>query len=155
MIARRSGHIVSISSIAGLCGSARVSAYCAAKFGVVGLHEALRLELESTGLSDSIGMTCVCPFYVRTRLLHGAKLGRGEFLMPPLDPRYLAQKIVQAIEYRKEVVLLPWAITLLVAAHATLPAKCLLRLSSLCAIDEGLKNVPEPSTLEYLPKKYR
>ncbi len=75
--------------------------------------------------------------------------------MPPLDPKYLAHEVVKAIEYRTEVVLLPWAINLLVAAHSTLPSKCLLRLSSLCGIQEGLENVPEPSTLAYLPEKYQ
>ena len=42
----RKGHIVNIASIAGLNGVNRLVDYCASKFAVVGLNEALNLELK-------------------------------------------------------------------------------------------------------------
>ena len=45
MIKNKKGHIVTIASIAGLCGSAGLADYCASKHGAVGLNESLRYEL--------------------------------------------------------------------------------------------------------------
>ena len=62
---QRSGHIVSISSGAGLAGFAFNSAYCAAKFGLEGWMEALREEVAPFGLAATI----VNPGFFRTELL--------------------------------------------------------------------------------------
>lgn len=56
------GAIVNISSIAGRRGSAGNSVYCASKFGVTGLTQALAKELGPRG----IRVNAVCPVYVRT-----------------------------------------------------------------------------------------
>ena len=51
MTARRSGHIVNMSSLFGLIAIPGQSAYCASKFAVGGFTEALRLELAGSGVS--------------------------------------------------------------------------------------------------------
>lgn len=56
------GVIINIASLAGKRGSAHNSAYCAAKFGVVGLTQALAKELGPKG----IRVNAVCPVYVQT-----------------------------------------------------------------------------------------
>jgi short-subunit dehydrogenase len=48
------GHIVNVGSIVGRRGTAFRAAYAATKFGLVGLTEALRLELRHTGISVSL-----------------------------------------------------------------------------------------------------
>jgi short-subunit dehydrogenase len=50
MLARGSGTIVNVGSIAGLMGFARMSGYCATKFALTGFSEALRDELLGTGV---------------------------------------------------------------------------------------------------------
>lgn len=50
MLARSSGTIVQISSVAGKYGFNNRTAYCAAKWGVQGFTEALRVELGSNGI---------------------------------------------------------------------------------------------------------
>ena len=62
------GHIVSTASIAGHTplGS---TAYTATKFGVVGLSEALRAELAPRG----IGVSVLCPGFIRTRITESAR----------------------------------------------------------------------------------
>jgi 3-oxoacyl-[acyl-carrier protein] reductase/meso-butanediol dehydrogenase/(S,S)-butanediol dehydrogenase/diacetyl reductase len=54
--------IVNVSSLAGKRGSANNAAYCAAKFGVNGLTQALAKELGPR----SIRVNAVCPVYVET-----------------------------------------------------------------------------------------
>ena len=62
---QRSGHIVSISSGAGLAGFEFNSAYSAAKFGLEGWMEALQPEVEPFGIATTI----VNPGFFRTDLL--------------------------------------------------------------------------------------
>ena len=65
MMARGSGRVVSIASTAGLVGYPYVSAYCAAKHGVVGLTRALALESARSGVT----VNAVCPGYTDTDLV--------------------------------------------------------------------------------------
>jgi NADP-dependent 3-hydroxy acid dehydrogenase YdfG len=62
---QKSGHIVNISSFAGLAGLPFIAAYGVAKAGVVALSEALRAELYPHG----VGVTVACPAFVKTGLL--------------------------------------------------------------------------------------
>lgn len=62
---QKSGHIVNISSFAGLAGLPFITAYGVAKAGVVALSEALRAEMHPYG----VGVTVACPAFVKTGLL--------------------------------------------------------------------------------------
>ncbi|MCC2663078.1 MAG: 3-hydroxyacyl-CoA dehydrogenase [Geminicoccaceae bacterium] len=62
------GRIVNVASVAGLKGAAYVSAYCAAKHGVVGLTRALALETATKGIT----VNAVCPSYTDTEMARGA-----------------------------------------------------------------------------------
>ncbi len=65
MKSRRRGHIVNISSTAGKRGFAGGSAYCASKFGLVGLSEAMRYDART----HDVRVTCVFPSTVATDLV--------------------------------------------------------------------------------------
>lgn len=62
------GRLVNVASTAGLKGYPYVSAYVAAKHGLVGLTRALALEHAATGVT----VNAVCPGYTRTELLEDA-----------------------------------------------------------------------------------
>ena len=74
------GRIVNIASTAGLKGYAYVSAYVAAKHGVVGLTKALALELARKGVTVNV----ICPGYTETEIVREAvhnimqKTGKSE-----------------------------------------------------------------------------
>jgi NAD(P)-dependent dehydrogenase (short-subunit alcohol dehydrogenase family) len=65
MRAQRSGHIITISSVAGLVGQTFCSAYAASKFGIEGWMESLQTEVQQFGINTTI----VNPGFFRTELL--------------------------------------------------------------------------------------
>ncbi|MEV8022353.1 SDR family NAD(P)-dependent oxidoreductase [Streptomyces sp. NPDC086554] len=65
MRAQRDGHVITLSSIAGLVGQEFCVAYAAAKFGLEGWMESLRFDVEPFGVRTTI----VEPGYFRTELL--------------------------------------------------------------------------------------
>src|SRR5229473_645033 len=65
MLLGRWGRIVNVASTAGLIGYAYVSAYCAAKHGMIGLTRSLALEVANKGVT----VNAVCPGYTETEML--------------------------------------------------------------------------------------
>jgi short-subunit dehydrogenase len=104
MVARRSGHIVFMSSLAGKVGPARGSVYSATKFGLRGFAQSLREDLRPSG----VGVSAIFPGFVRDAgLFHdsGAKV-------PPWvgtsAPDEVADAVLRAIvENRGEVDVAP------------------------------------------------
>jgi NAD(P)-dependent dehydrogenase (short-subunit alcohol dehydrogenase family) len=68
MVERGHGQVVNVSSAAGLLANPQLAAYSATKFGVLGLSEALRMELAPLG----IGVTAVCPGIINTPITTNA-----------------------------------------------------------------------------------
>lgn len=80
MRAERSGHIFTVSSIAGVRGSAGLGYYCASKFAVSGWMEALAAEVAHLG----IRVTLVEPGPVRSQWIPSG--GKKEEILPDYEP---------------------------------------------------------------------
>jgi short-subunit dehydrogenase len=87
-----SGHIINVASTAGRRGSPYVGAYCAAKFGVVGLTESLRVELLGSGIRVSL----VCPGATRTEFFQVARR-RTPRHRGPVGPVETAERAAERI----------------------------------------------------------
>ncbi len=91
MVERRTGWVVFVASVAGRIGTPEESAYAATKFAVVGLAEALSIEVEDAG----VHVLTVCPGVVRTPFFEPEGLAR----LPPVARRGIVEpgELVDAI----------------------------------------------------------
>ena len=107
------GHVVNTASMAGLVGMQWLGVYCASKFAVVGLTEALHRELHPYG----IGVSVLCPMLVQTNINENSVRNRppelrnrGDPVVPPagalvgstVAPEEVARRVVHGIE-RKDL----------------------------------------------------
>lgn len=106
MLERNFGRIVNVASTAGLIGYPYVTAYCAAKHGVVGLTRALALEVASRNIT----VNAVCPGYTDTDIVRDtigniqAKTGRTEqAALDALVARNPQRRLIRAEEVANAV----------------------------------------------------
>jgi NAD(P)-dependent dehydrogenase (short-subunit alcohol dehydrogenase family) len=99
MVPRRTGHIVNVSSVAGRSGFPHLATYCATKHGVVGLSEAVRVELRGTGVEVSV----VMPSVVNTELATGLADSR----VKAVEPEDVANEVVSALRKPRFDVFVP------------------------------------------------
>jgi NAD(P)-dependent dehydrogenase (short-subunit alcohol dehydrogenase family) len=104
--AGRGGHVVNVSSAAGLFGLPWHAAYSASKFGLRGVSEVLRFDLRRHG----IGVSLVCPGGVRTPLVNTVKIVGVDRTSPGIEklvarfeqhavsPEHVAEKIIEGVE---------------------------------------------------------
>lgn len=118
MVAQAHGRIVNVGSIFGSIGFACFASYSASKFAMRGFSEALRRELEGSG----VGVTYVAPRYTKTALNDGAVSRMAASVKMNTDePEWVAERIVRAIEQDRKDVYLGWPEALFVRINALLP----------------------------------
>jgi short-subunit dehydrogenase len=118
MIARKSGHIVNISSGAGKIGTLNMGVYCASKFALNGWSESLYHELKPMGIKVCI----VCPGPVRTEFNRDFR--NTEPKSPPsllVTPEAVCREVIKAIEKDKFEVITPRWLAFLCAIKRHMP----------------------------------
>jgi NAD(P)-dependent dehydrogenase (short-subunit alcohol dehydrogenase family) len=102
MVARRSGHIINIASMAGVMAIPGQVVYAGTKYGVVGLSVAMADEFASRGVE----VTVVMPPFTQTDLIAGTNSsGVGK----PIGPEVVAAAIVGALDKPRTHVAVPQA----------------------------------------------
>ncbi|NXL76708.1 RDHE2 dehydrogenase, partial [Leptocoma aspasia] len=121
MIAANHGHLVSISSCAGLCGTSQASDYCASKFAAIGFAESIDMEMR-TLRKAGVKTTIVCPYLMNTGMFDGVK-SKWPHVLPILDPEYVAERIISAVRRNQEVLFIPRITYFLCFLKSFLPVK--------------------------------
>lgn len=100
MLSQNEGSIINVASTAGERGFATGSAYCASKFAVMGLTEALFQEVRKS----NIRVTALTPSTVNTALAvnAGLSIGSEDHMMQPED---VAELIMASLRLPQRVVL--------------------------------------------------
>ncbi|XP_073924757.1 epidermal retinol dehydrogenase 2 isoform X2 [Castor canadensis] len=132
MVANNHGHLVCISSSAGLVGINGLADYCASKFAAVGFAESMFLETfaeKQTGIKTTI----VCPFFIKTGMFEGCTT-RFPTLLPILEPEYAARTIVDGILKEKVYLYMPKFLYILLFLKSFLPIKTGLLLGDYMGI---------------------
>lgn len=100
MVAAKTGHIVAISSVAGIVGAPLRSAYSAAKHGLIGYHDSVRAETAHLGLKVLV----VAPGSVKTNVsknaldAHAKTRGVSDTAIDNgMDPHVAAKRILDAV----------------------------------------------------------
>ncbi|MEM8805639.1 MAG: SDR family NAD(P)-dependent oxidoreductase [Cyanobacteria bacterium P01_G01_bin.38] len=96
MIARKSGHIVNISSGAGKHGAPFNSVYSATKAALINWSEALRLELQD----DQIGVSVVCPGVTDAGMFHALEIETSDALKIT-PPDVVADVVLNSIKQNR------------------------------------------------------
>jgi len=98
MLKRASGHIVNISSVAGIIATAGLTAYSTSKFGLRAFGEALSKEVRPLG----IGVTNVYPFFTRTPILNSEQIGLSQKKIIPdfllSEPKDVVNDMINGIK---------------------------------------------------------
>jgi short-subunit dehydrogenase len=108
-VERKQGHFAVVTSLMGLFSSPLRSGYCGAKHALHGFFEALRAEHHD----DGIGITMVCPGFIRTSISLNAVVGDGsnQGTMDAktgqgMSPEQCAEKMIRAVEKGKAQILI-------------------------------------------------
>jgi short-subunit dehydrogenase len=113
MLARRSGHVALIASVAGYRGLPRTAAYGPTKAALINLAEGLRDDLARQGVSISL----VNPGYVATAMTQS-----NAFPMPfQISAEDAARRIIRGLEKGKFEIAFPWPMVALTKLARQLP----------------------------------
>ena len=134
LIERPEAHLVHISSASGFIGLPYGSTYAASKWSVIGFSESIRAELNLTGRKH-VHSTVVCPSYIGTGMFDGVEAPKATNI---LDPAYLAEKVVQAVERNRIHVLEPFMVKLTPLLRSLLPTGLSDKLSHLFGADTSM-----------------
>lgn len=118
MLDRESGQIVNIGSTFGSIAFAWFTSYSSSKFALRGFSEALRREVDGSG----VNVTYIAPRAVKTDLNTAAVNQMAEKVKMNMDhPAVVAQKIVRAISKDKQDVYLGFPESLFVRINSLFP----------------------------------
>jgi short-subunit dehydrogenase len=139
---RDSGSIVNIASVAGIVGAPNAAVYSATKFGVVGLTQALHMELSETNIDFSY----VCPSLVKTELIAGST----EPLWPKaVTAEEVADTVYKAITKRQVANFIPKAGRLSVLLPAILPRRVFEKIGAILGLNSVFFGINKQAREDY------
>ncbi|XP_055371817.1 short-chain dehydrogenase/reductase family 16C member 6 [Condylostylus longicornis] len=131
------GHLVSMSSLAGLVGLSNLVPYCATKFAVRGMMEALSEEIREGPLKGKINFTTICPYMTNTGLCKKPKV-KFPSILGLLDPKEVASAVIYSQRANKVEVTIPSGLHPFSNFCRVIPLKCSILLKDF--IDSGVES---------------
>jgi NAD(P)-dependent dehydrogenase (short-subunit alcohol dehydrogenase family) len=101
MVTRGQGHVVNVSSLAGLTSAPFLAPYFASKHAVVALSESLAGELMAA--SSPIKVSVVCPGFVQSRIRESERNRPAQLQAEPKTPPQILERIRSAFAERMGV----------------------------------------------------
>jgi len=142
MVPRGRGHVVNLSSITGRGGFPHIATYCATKFAIYGLTDALRIEFADAG----IDLTCVLPALVDTEMSSGVKAGFG---IKKSSPEEVADAIVAVLRKPRFAVYVPRVMGPLIKLNAVVPDRPRDAIGRVFEADKVMLSADRPSRSGY------
>lgn len=142
MVARGSGQIVNIASIAGKVATPGGIVYAATKHAIIGLGDGLRREFATRGIT----VTTVLPSFTNTDLVAGTRGLRG---IPNVEPADVADAVARALRRRRSTVYVPALLHATATAQAVLPVALGDRVIALFGGDRAFLDIDHDERAAY------
>lgn len=126
MLARGSGHLALVASVAGYRGLPKAAAYAPTKAAVISLAEVLRFDLERHGLTVSV----INPGFVDTPMT-AVNAFPMPFMIPADDA---ARRIVRGLARKKFEIAFPWQLVSLLKVMRILPYGLYFRVARVMGV---------------------
>ena len=117
MVERDNGHVVTITSAAGMLSMPKMSIYSASKWCAIGWSDSVRVELQR--MKSHVRITTVAPYFINTGMFDGVR----SKVFPILDPEKTAAKIIRAVERNKTFAGIPFSFHFIRLMEGLLPQK--------------------------------
>lgn len=148
MLERGHGQIINVSSMLGKVAVPGLAVYSASKYAVVGLTDAVRKEIDGSGVC----LTLVLPTMVFTELSSGIKTGQG---LRPITADDVASAVVASVVNKRRNVYVPRYMHAVDLALTLLPRRVTDYFRRMVNHDRALKNVDIESREKYLQRLYK
>lgn len=149
-MARGSGHLVNIASLAGTQGLPGLATYSATKHAVIGFTSALHLELKEHG----VRVSAVLPGIVRTELSAGANMPGWITPLTTVDPEDVARAIVGTVLRPRPLVTVPRRLAAIIKSAQLLPYRAQLTVARFTGATTAYAQ-PDPELREKYHRRLR
>ena len=143
LLARGSGHIVNIASLAGRFALPGSAVYTGTKFAVVGMTEAVAGEYRDSGVQ----FTCIMPSKVLTELTSGTE--KAASIIPSVTPEQVAEAVVGALLKPRLMVAVPDYLQIAHSAYTLIPSWLQVRGRRLLGDDRILSQLDHAAHAGY------
>jgi short-subunit dehydrogenase len=142
MLARKTGHIVNVASLAGKSTAPYTVSYSTSKAGLIGFTHCLRNELRGSGVTASV----ICPGFVTDEGMFSVTIKNHGLQVSPLlgtsKPEHVAAAVVRALRHDSvEVTVNPGPIRFIMALNQLAPATVAWVQDRVLGVDTMLRNV--------------
>lgn len=119
------GHVVNISSLAGIVAGPLISDYCCSKYAVRGLTQAMLSEMSYLGIKN-VKFTSIHPHITKTGMFNNVQ-AKWNLIFPLLEPEWVADQVIIATQEEREQVILPKITNVFLLLEHLMSTKVFLR----------------------------